>query len=122
ATVLANINGRVINALTKEPIGVVSVVVKGSGQGTTTDSDGRFSLSNIPDDATIVVSSIGFATLEITVADLSEVVTNAPFTMNGGGFSRNADGIIVALVPTESRLVEIQVVGYGTSIRANVTQ
>ncbi len=43
-----------------------SVVVKGSTQGTTTDMDGNFKLT-VPDNATIVVSYVGYMNTEIAV-------------------------------------------------------
>ncbi len=50
----------------------VSVTVKGTNEGTTTDASGRFSI-NAAGSATLVFSSIGFASMEVAVADRSVV-------------------------------------------------
>ncbi len=49
------------------PLPGVSVKVKGSPKGTTTNSDGIFTLSNVPDDAHLVISYIGFETREVAI-------------------------------------------------------
>ena len=45
---------------TGEPIIGANVVLKGTGQGTITDFDGKFSLSDLPKKGTLVVSYIGY--------------------------------------------------------------
>ena len=51
------------------PLPGVSILVKGTSVGTTSDADGKFTL-NLPDkSAILVVSFIGFDTQEITVGD-----------------------------------------------------
>ena len=49
------------------PLPGVSVKVKGSPKGATTNSDGVFSISNIPDDAHLIISFIGFETREVPI-------------------------------------------------------
>ena len=49
-----------------------SIVVKNTSIGTTTDLDGNFKLA-VPDDATIVVSFVGYTTQEIEVAKRSVI-------------------------------------------------
>ena len=44
-----------------------SVVVKGVPNGVITDFDGKFSIQNIPDDATIQISFVGYKTQDILV-------------------------------------------------------
>lgn len=46
----------------------VTVIIKGTNLGTVTDSEGNFTLSNLPVDATIIFSFIGMNTQEILVA------------------------------------------------------
>ena len=60
------ITGKVINAEDKLGMAGVYVVVKGTTTATTTDDNGNFML-NVPNDATIVVSFIGFKTVELPV-------------------------------------------------------
>ncbi|MGV8091173.1 MAG: TonB-dependent receptor [Mangrovibacterium sp.] len=45
----------------------VSVVVKGTTQGTVTDPDGNYTLVNVPGNATLVFSFIGYTTREVAV-------------------------------------------------------
>tara|TARA_R100000935_G_scaffold58729_1_gene97344 strand:- start:22404 stop:25418 length:3015 start_codon:yes stop_codon:yes gene_type:complete len=49
------------------PLPGASVVIKGTTTGTQTDFDGNFVLDNVPSNATLVFSYIGFTTLEIPV-------------------------------------------------------
>ncbi len=51
----------------------VTVLVKGTTTGTTTDADGNYHLSNIKDDAVLVLSFIGMTTQEIAVKGRSRV-------------------------------------------------
>jgi TonB-linked SusC/RagA family outer membrane protein len=50
----------------KQPLPGVSVVIKGTNKGTTTDSDGRFVLPTQPGDV-LVISSLGAVSQEVTV-------------------------------------------------------
>jgi TonB-linked SusC/RagA family outer membrane protein len=50
----------------KQPLPGVSVVIKGTNTGTTTDSDGRFVLPTQPGDV-LVISSLGAVSQEVTV-------------------------------------------------------
>ncbi|GAB4473766.1 MAG: TonB-dependent receptor [Thermoflexibacter sp.] len=95
------ITGRVIDEETNLPMPGVNVVVKNTTIGTTTDSDGKFSIS-VPDDAKVLLfSSIGYKTLEVPIG--SQVVMN------------------VKLSPDITALKEIIVVGYGEQKREDVT-
>src|SRR5690625_2888700 len=55
------------------PLIGVNVIVKGTNQGTATDFDGEFILSNVEDDATLVISYIGYQTREIKVEGRSNI-------------------------------------------------
>ena len=80
----------------------VSVIVKGSSIGTTTNADGNFSLG-VPASATsLVVSFVGMGDKEINLT--AENVYNVTLTT---GAKNNLD--------------EVVVVGYGTQRRANIT-
>ncbi len=50
------------------PLPGVTVVIKGTSQGTVTDSNGSYSISNIPSGAVLVFSFIGMKTTESAVA------------------------------------------------------
>ncbi len=84
-----------------EPLLGVSVSVKGTTQGTITNSEGKYTVS-IPDpDATLTFSYIGFLTKNIDVNGRSE--------------------INVTLIEDIARLDEIVVVGYGTQKKSDLT-
>lgn len=55
------------------PLPSASVVVKGTSQGTVTDIDGQYTLTNVGSDAVLVISYIGYITQEIPVGVNSEV-------------------------------------------------
>ena len=84
-----------------EAVPNASVMIKGTNSGTTTSSDGTFSLSVPANVTTLVVSSVGLAPLEIAL-------TNAP-TYN------------VVLTANAKSLEEVVIVGYGSQRRTNVT-
>ncbi|TVT38363.1 TonB-dependent receptor [Hymenobacter setariae] len=95
----ATITGRVTD--TKgEGLPGVTVLVKGTTNGTTTGADGSFSL-DAPDNATLVFSSIGYAGQEIPV--------NGRTTIN------------LTLSDSNQALSDVVVVGYLTQKREDVT-
>ena len=65
------ITGRVTSS-SGEPMAGVSVFVKGSRTGTVTDANGNFTIS-VPDDATLVFSSVGFESQEVSVKGKSTI-------------------------------------------------
>lgn len=67
-----NISGKVTDSSGNILPGV-TVVVKGTTTGTITDIDGRYSLSNIPGDATLVFSFIGMETKEMPTTGMTTV-------------------------------------------------
>jgi len=83
------------------PLPGVSVIIKGTSTGTATGIDGDFSIPNVPDDATLVFSFIGFETQEVVVG--------------------NQTNLNVTLVTASIGLEEIVTVGYGTQKKANLT-
>jgi TonB-linked SusC/RagA family outer membrane protein len=79
----------------------VSVVVKGTNRGTTTDADGKFVINVASGEDVLVLSFIGYEQQEITV-----------------GAQTN---ISVALVSDITQLGEVVVVAYGTQQKVNLT-
>ena len=76
-----------------------TVIVKGTGIGTTTDSDGRFTLA-VPDNAeTLVISFVGYTVEEIVIG--TQTVVN------------------VTLRDDQKTLSEVLVVGYGTQRKSD---
>lgn len=61
------ISGRVTNVADGKPLSGAVLVVKNTKQGTTTDADGRYELSNVPEGALLVVSFVGFIPQELKV-------------------------------------------------------
>src|SRR5258707_10152278 len=66
---------RVVTGTVKDPNGAAvpgaNIVVKGSSSGTTADADGKFSIEVNSNEATLVISFIGFATQEMQVGSQS---------------------------------------------------
>ncbi len=94
------INGRVTDT-ENEPLPGVTVLIKGTRQGTVTNPDGNYSLSNVPEDAILVFSFVGMRSQEIPVD--------------------NRSSINVTLAIDAIGLEEIIAVGYGTQKRVNLT-
>ena len=67
------VSGRVISGDDGEPLPGVSVLVKGTTRGTSTDLDGRYSLENLGNDAVLIFSFIGFERQEIRVNNQNEI-------------------------------------------------
>lgn len=55
----------VVKDKTGEPMIGVNVLVKGTTNGTITDFDGNFTIPDVPGNATLVVSYIGYLTKEV---------------------------------------------------------
>ena len=94
-----NVTGRVTNAQTGIAMEGISVVVKGTTNGTITSSSGDFTL-NITKGKILVFSGIGFSTQEVKVGDIP---------------------LEIKLEINNSNLGEVIVVGYGSQKRANLT-
>lgn len=95
------INGKVIDSESGEPIPGVSVTLKGTNRGTSTNNVGEFSLS-IPDSkAMLVFSFVGYQKQEVEVGSITK--------------------LNISLKAEISALDEVVVVGYGTQSRRNVT-
>jgi len=99
AQVNIKITGRVLSA-TGEALAAVSVSVKGSSAGTTTDNNGNFSIT-VPENAVLVFSAIGFETQEQAVAGKTSIT--------------------VSLTPGTKLLEQVVVVGYGSARKRDLT-
>ncbi|RIH62830.1 SusC/RagA family TonB-linked outer membrane protein [Mariniphaga sediminis] len=56
-----------------QPLPGVTVVVKGTTQGTITNADGKYSLGSIPDNATLVFSFVGMRAQEVVVGSQTNI-------------------------------------------------
>lgn len=69
------VKGTVISSENNEPVIGASVLVKGTTNGTITDINGQFTLTNIsPTNKTIIVSFIGMETQEVTIKPEMKIV------------------------------------------------
>lgn len=71
----SKVTGSVISSEDGLPVVGASVLVKGTSQGTITDVDGRFTLSNLPNTAkTLTVSFVGLRTAEASIKPDMKIV------------------------------------------------
>src|SRR5690606_8459956 len=56
-----------------QPLIGVNVQVKGSTLGTSSDLDGRYHFGEVPSNAILVISYVGFETQEVAVGDRSRI-------------------------------------------------
>ncbi len=80
ATIYAQTVTGTVSSLTGEKLAGVSVIVKGSTTGTSTDAEGKYQIA-VSSNATLVFSSVGYLTLEVpvngrTVIDVSLATDN----------------------------------------------
>ncbi|MDR2148737.1 MAG: TonB-dependent receptor [Tannerella sp.] len=94
------VRGKVIDGTTGEAIAGANVAQQGATVGTITDAEGNFSL-NVPGNATLVVSFLGYLTQEVRV--------------------NNQSDLTVRLLEDLRALDEVIVTGYGTQRKATVT-
>lgn len=92
--------GTVLDNMGESVIGA-SVLVKGTSNGTITDLDGKFNLTNVPTNGTIIISYIGYLTQEIPV--------------------KGQKNFAVKLLEDNKTLDEVVVVGYGVQRKSDLT-
>src|SRR5699024_6741777 len=95
------LKGVVVDSATGEPLAGVSIKIKGTTMGTTTDAEGRFSLEDVSDDAVLVVSYLGYTPKTIPVNERNQIK--------------------ISLASTATGLDQLVVVGYGTQKKKDVT-
>ena len=83
-----------------QPVSGASIVVKGGTTGTAADEQGNFGLQ-VPDNATLVISAVGFATQEVAVNGRTDVT--------------------VVLATADASMDAVVVVGYGTQKKRDLT-
>jgi TonB-dependent starch-binding outer membrane protein SusC len=79
----------------------VNVLLKGTTQGTASDSDGKFSISVPNDQATLVISFVGYSTTEVVVGSRTNVA--------------------IQMAPDVTTLNELVVTGYAIQEKKDVT-
>ena len=95
------LTGNAVAASDKQPMIGLTVLVKGTTNGTVTDLDGNYMLNNVAKDATIVFSMIGYKTQEIKV--------NGRTVIN------------VVMSDDTQALDEVVVIGYGAVKKSDLT-
>ncbi|MPR32878.1 SusC/RagA family TonB-linked outer membrane protein [Cytophagaceae bacterium SJW1-29] len=95
------VTGVINSAEDNTPLPGVTVVLKNSTVGTTTDQDGRYRITTTGNNPTLIFSAVGFATQEVAVGNRSTVD--------------------VTLAVDQKTLNEVVVVGYGTQKKSQVT-
>lgn len=96
-----NVSGEVKDAKSGEPLIGVTVVVKNTTTGISTDAEGAYSLPVRADDAILVFSYLGYDEVEIPVGTRTR--------------------IDVALTERNETLNEVVVIGYGTATKKELT-
>lgn len=104
SVIVAQAQSRTVSGTVKDAEGTVmpgvSILEKGTSNGTTTDADGKFSMT-INQDAVLIFSFIGTKPQELTVG--------------------NQTVVDVTLQADASQLDEVVIIGYGTVERRNLT-
>lgn len=95
------VTGTVVDANSNEPLPGVSILIQGTGQGTSTNLDGTFDLSTPDDQSTLVFSYVGYIRLVVPINGRSELE--------------------VELEPSVMMGDDVVVVGYGTQRTESVT-
>ncbi len=95
------VKGKVSDSDKKEGLPGVSVLLKGTTQGTITDENGLYQIAVPEKESILVFSFIGYATQEIAAG--------------------NSGSVDVSLLPEQKSLDELVVVGYGTQKKINLT-
>src|SRR5687768_36144 len=95
------ITGKVLNQSNGEPLQGVNILADKQRGGTTTKSDGTYSITVEDASSSLVFSYVGFAGQTVTIGDKSS--------------------IDVSLVPIASAINEVVVIGYGTQKKSHLT-
>lgn len=95
-----NVTGKVTGSLDKTPLPGVTVVIKGTNQGTVTDPTGVYKIS-APSGSTLLFSFVGFTPKEVKVGSASQL--NVELDENAG------------------TLNEVVVTGYGSQSKKDIT-
>jgi TonB-linked SusC/RagA family outer membrane protein len=100
ATADISVSGKITDD-TGSPLPGVSILIKGTSKGATTNSDGSYNVEVVSGDAVLVISFVGYVSQEIQVGTRSV--------------------IDVQLLVDDKALEEVVVVGYGVQKKANLT-
>ena len=93
--------GRVLSAADGSPLPGATVVIKGTTQGSSTNSDGTFSLDVSQQNSVLVVSFVGYISQELNIT--------------------GTEPLTVRLAESTMSLSDVVVVGYGTQKKRDIT-
>jgi TonB-linked SusC/RagA family outer membrane protein len=94
------VKGKVTDKASGQPLAGVSIVVKGSSSGTSTDANGNYSIT-VPENGILIVSSVGYDNIEIPVK--GQTVINISMEVSAKGLNA------------------VVLVGYGSQKKVDVT-
>ncbi|GAA3977545.1 TonB-dependent receptor [Mucilaginibacter dorajii] len=95
------VKGSVVDATDGQPLVGVSISIKGTNKGALSDLKGNFQLTNVPENAVLVVTYISYEKVEIAVSGKTDIA--------------------IKLQPSMKTLGDVVVVGYGTQKKENLT-
>lgn len=97
----STLKGTVLDGTNSGPLPGANILVEGTSNGTTTDFDGNFTISNIKKGDVLVISYIGYKDQKITY--------------------NNQTTIVVTLEEDSQQLKDVVVIGYGTTTKKDAT-
>ncbi|MBL3657227.1 TonB-dependent receptor [Fulvivirga sp. 2943] len=107
------VTGKVTSDDGSEGIPGVTVLIKGTGRGTTTDIDGRYSIKINTQDAILIFSFVGFITQEIPVSTRSEINVSLEEDVKSldevviiGYGEQKKESVVAAITQTSSKTLE----------------
>ena len=95
------ITGVVVDGSNGSPLPGANIVIEGTSTGTSTDFDGKFSLSNVKTGQVLIFSYTGFISQKVTYT--------------------NQNSFLITLIEDVSTLKDIVVIGYGTVKKKDAT-
>ena len=97
---VSEVTGRIMNSSTNQPVPHVSITIKGTSKGTTSNDNGEFRL-NVAKGNVLVISSLGYTAKEVQV---------------------DGQNVNINLTPTAEDLSNVVVIGYGQKDRTLLTE
>ena len=113
------ITGTIVDS-SGEPVIGASIVVKGTTNGTITDVDGNYSLSNVPENSTVSISYIGYQPLSYPASskELSRVILKEDAEMLDSSSSFSCSSVIDSFSASNSTLPRTMASGVCNSCEA----
>ncbi len=110
--VITDLKGVILD-MEGKPVPGATIAVRGSSKATSALENGSFSLSGVPDEATVIISAIGYTNTEIGIRN------GQPYKKGKTGdvSPRNDGGWVIRLVKSDIKLNEVQVTAYNIEKR-----